>query len=261
MGQRIKTMARLIISSPDGKGGILELTKPLVTLGRGVANDLVLKDGSVSRLHAVVKQEKGKITIADRGSTNGVLVNGVRIATETALRHGDLARVGRFNLTLESQEETNLVMQAAKIPAALNAVMRGESESIEAASRGMSAGGSPSGAGERAKKLERENYLLRVLYDAGKALNAKLSVDDIAAQVMSLVFRIDAVERGFLMFFDDKGNPARQTEVRYRRPPTGAQPQIIFSRSVMETVRTQMQPLLIMNAANDARFSASESMR
>ena len=51
-------MARLIISSPDGKNGILELNKPLITVGRGNANDLVLNDASVSRFHAVVNSEK-----------------------------------------------------------------------------------------------------------------------------------------------------------------------------------------------------------
>ena len=70
-------MARLIISSADGVSGILELTKPVVTIGRGSANDLVLDDDSVSRFHAVLKQEiTGDILVADRGSTNGVLLNG-----------------------------------------------------------------------------------------------------------------------------------------------------------------------------------------
>ena len=32
-------MARLIISSPEGKRGILELTKPVITIGRGNANE------------------------------------------------------------------------------------------------------------------------------------------------------------------------------------------------------------------------------
>ena len=50
-------MARLLISSPDGKRGILELNKPELTIGRGNANDLVLNDGSVSRSHAVIRQK------------------------------------------------------------------------------------------------------------------------------------------------------------------------------------------------------------
>ena len=54
-------MARLIISSPDGRNGILELTKSVTTLGRGNANDLVLNDSSVSRFHAVIKLRDNSI--------------------------------------------------------------------------------------------------------------------------------------------------------------------------------------------------------
>ena len=58
-------MARLLISSPDGKRGILEITKPVITVGRGHSNDLVLNDSSVSRFHAVIKQlPDGTIVIA-----------------------------------------------------------------------------------------------------------------------------------------------------------------------------------------------------
>ena len=59
-------MSRIIISGPDGKRGVLELTKPLVSIGRGSANDLVLQDSSVSRFHAVIKVHNGKAVIADR---------------------------------------------------------------------------------------------------------------------------------------------------------------------------------------------------
>ncbi len=84
-------MARLIISSPDGKNGILELTKPVITVGRGNANDLVLNDSSVSRFHAVIKLADNHIFIADRGSTNGVILNGKKIDQETELKNGDTA--------------------------------------------------------------------------------------------------------------------------------------------------------------------------
>ena len=65
-------MSRIIISGPDGKRGVLELTNPLVSIGRGSANDLVLQDSSVSRFHAVIKVQNGKAFIADRDSTNGI---------------------------------------------------------------------------------------------------------------------------------------------------------------------------------------------
>src|SRR5579864_9655444 len=70
--------------------------------------------------------------------------------------------------------------------------------------------------GEPGKKLERENYLLTVLYEAGKALNSKLALDHISEQVVSLAFLIEGVERGFVMLFDEAGEVTRQSEVRYR---------------------------------------------
>src|SRR5258705_159800 len=114
------------------------------------------------------------------------------------------------------------------------------------------------------RKLERENYLLTVLYDAGKALNSKLSVDDIASQVMELSFRIEGVERGFMMLFDKKGEVWRETEVKYREAPeAGAvdQPKIIFSQTVLDRIKKELQPILITDASEDERFSESESLK
>src|SRR3954471_19500799 len=98
-------MARLIISSPDGKNGILELTKPVITVGRGNANDLVLNDSSVSRFHAVIKLRENAVFIADRGSTNGILLNDKKIQQETELKNGDMAIVGQYTLRLENVDE------------------------------------------------------------------------------------------------------------------------------------------------------------
>jgi adenylate cyclase len=250
-------MARLIISAPDGKRGILELTKPVITVGRGNANDLVLNDPGVSRFHAVVKQSgDGAVVIADRGSTNGVMVNGARIASEVELHKGDRARIGAYELVFESVDDSALQIRRADIPSAIENVLRGgpASQPVKV----------PDTAARQSRatleKLERENFLLRMLYDAGKALHAKLSIDDIAAEVMGLAFRVEGVERGFIMLFDEKGDVTRQTEVRYRVAPGKEQPQIILSRSVLERMKTELQPILITDLSADERFRASESM-
>src|SRR5215510_2495980 len=98
-------MACLIISTPDGKRGILEITKPIITIGRGNANDLVLNDSSVSRFHAVVKLNDNKVVIADRGSTNGVVLNGERISQDAELKNGDVAVLGSYRLLLEHVDD------------------------------------------------------------------------------------------------------------------------------------------------------------
>jgi len=251
-------MARLIISAPDGKRGILELTKPVITVGRGNANDLVLNDPSVSRFHAVVKQSpEGAVVIADRGSTNGVMVNGTRIAAEVELHKGDRARIGAYELVFESVDDAALQIRRADIPSAIENVLRGSATSQPVK---ISETGVARESRATIDKLQRENFLLRMLYDAGKALHAKLSIDDIAAEVMELAFRVEGVERGFIMLFDDKGQVTRQTEVRYRVAPAKEQPQIILSRSVLERMKTELQPILITDLSADERFRTSESM-
>ncbi len=253
-------MARLLISSPDGKKGILELNKLITTIGRGNANDLVLNDSSVSRFHAVVKIQDRSVIIADRGSTNGVIINGVKIHRETELKSGDSAVIGRYELRLEAIDENAIQVRRAEWPSTLNQIMHGRGEAAAPASDVSSS--SLTELAGRVKKLEHENYLLTVLYDAGKALNTKLSIDDISAQVMSLAFRIEGVERGFIMLFSETGEVMRQSEVRYRNPEhSGAQPEIILSKSVLDLIRKEQQPILIHDVSADERFRSSESIR
>jgi adenylate cyclase len=256
-------MARLIISSPDGKKGILELTKPVITVGRGNANDLVLNDSSVSRFHAVVKVQDKSVVIADRGSTNGVLLNGERISSDCEINDGDVALIGRYELRLENIDDSDIQVRRAEWPSTLNQIMRGRSENaISQPPPPQPSDASLRELAQRVKKLEHENYLLTVLYDAGKALNAKLSIDDISAQVMSLAFRIEGVERGFIMMFNEAGEVERQSEVRYRNPEnSGTQPQIILSKRVLDLVRKEQQPIMIMDVSADERFRSSESIR
>lgn len=258
-------MARLVINSPDGKHGILDLKKPVTTLGRGSANDVVLNDTSVSRFHAVIKLlENDVITIADRGSTNGVVVNGKRIAEDTALNHGDVCKLGIYTLQFERVNESALVVKQAEIPSGLGEILRGEGEQLSIRRQSKVDNSSVTDLVGTIRTLERENFLLTVLYDCGKALNTKLSVDDIAHQVMDLSFRIEGVERGFMMLFDEKGEMSRETEVRYRKEPTSggsAQPQIILSQTILERIKKEQQPILITDVSEDERFSGSESMK
>lgn len=253
-------MPRIVISSPDGKRGILEIAKPVVSIGRGTANDLVLNDTSVSRFHAVVKLlPDGAVVIADRGSTNGVIHKGHRIADELCLEPGDSVHVGIYELKLEQVRDDRLVVKKADIPSSVNEVLLGRNRDLVGRAGGQS--GTLVELARQVEKLQKDKYLLTVLYDAGKALNSKLSVDDISEQVMSLVFRIEGVERGFMMLLNAKGEVLRQTDVRYRRPPAADQPDIIFSRAILDRIKTELAPILINDSSSDERFSASESMK
>jgi len=255
-------MARVIISSPEGNRGILELTKPVVTVGRGNANDLVLNDSSVSRFHAVFKMQDNGVAVADRGSTNGVILNGQPIQEESQLKNGDIVQVGRYELRLENVDEAGIQVRRAEWPSTLNQIMRGRTGQIPLPRAPEPAGTAIADLAGRVKKLERENYLLTVLYEAGKALQGKLSVDDIGRQVITLASLIEGVERGFVMLFDELGEVMRQSDVLYRNPANAANaPQIILSQSVLQQLRKERQPILIDDLQVDERFSGSESLK
>jgi adenylate cyclase len=255
-------MPRLIISSPDGKNGILELTKPVTTIGRGNANDLVLNDSSVSRFHAVIKLKENSIFVADRGSTNGIVLNDRKIDKETELKNGDTAVVGRYTLRLERMDEKDIQVRRGQWPSTLNQIIRGRPERVTLPRSAESSSSALTDLAGRVKKLERENYLLTVLYEAGKALNSKLALEHISEQVVSLACLIEGVERGFVMLFDESGEVVRQSEVRYRDPARARdRPQIILSKSVLELMRKEKQPILIEDVSSDKRFSGSESLK
>jgi len=203
-------MARLIISSPDGKNGILELNKPVITVGRGNANDLVLNDASVSRFHAVFKLRDNSIFVADRGSTNGIVLNDQKINKETELKDGDVALLGRYRLRLENVDDKGLQVRRGEWPSTLNNLMRDRTQQAALPRSSDTHSNELTDLAGRVKKLERENYLLTVLYEAGKALNSKLALEHICEQVISLACLIEGVERGFVMLFDERKVHDRQ---------------------------------------------------
>jgi hypothetical protein len=70
------------------------LDGPRATIGRSKEVECVLRDPNVSRRHAELRRAaNGEWTIADLGSTNGVKVNGRRVAS-TRLSSGDEVTLG-----------------------------------------------------------------------------------------------------------------------------------------------------------------------
>ena len=257
-------MARLIISSPDGKRGVFEIGKPVITIGRGSANDLVLNDPSVSRFHAVLKKSSDEsVSIADRGSTNGVLVEGLRIADETPIASGAKVKIGIYDLKLEAIREASrdaaLVVQKAEIPSALRDVLAGKA--MPQQTRPSIVVGDSAAMREQMSRLSKENFLLRMLFDAGKTLSGHRTVPALVGEVLQLTFRIEGVQRGSIMFVGANGEITEQSEVRYRTPPKDEQPQITFSRAILQRIMQEREPILVTDLSADDRFVGSESIK
>jgi predicted component of type VI protein secretion system len=94
--------SRLIVRMGPNPGMIFDLTKEITTLGRDVANDIVLGDPEVSRQHSRLTRTPGGYVLEDLGSTNGTFVNGDRLTSPRVLNPGDLIGLSeKVTLTFE----------------------------------------------------------------------------------------------------------------------------------------------------------------
>ena len=90
-------LAELVVLDGPDRGGKWALgTKP-VLLGRGLDQDVQLRDPGVSRHHAVIRLVQGRYWIEDSDSKNGIGVNSSLIK-ETVLADGDVIQVGNNRL-------------------------------------------------------------------------------------------------------------------------------------------------------------------
>jgi len=95
-----------LVTAPKSGGGItrsLELPMNQCTIGRE-AVDLELGDAQISRLHAVLFFEAGRLALRDLGSTNGTILNDEEV-TEAYVKPGDEMRFGQTSVVLVSASD------------------------------------------------------------------------------------------------------------------------------------------------------------
>lgn len=81
-------------------GRRVPVTHAPFSIGRGPGNDLVIASLAVSREHAELQRTEAGLVLADRGSRNGLVVNGRRVH-EVALEPGMSVLLGDTELRLE----------------------------------------------------------------------------------------------------------------------------------------------------------------
>jgi len=94
-----------VVAGPD-TGRLVSARGPgaALRLGRDGDNDLVLHDDLASRHHAVVEVSAGRLVLRDLESTNGTVVNNVRIRA-CELSSGDIVRCGRSAIRVSFRED------------------------------------------------------------------------------------------------------------------------------------------------------------
>lgn len=86
-------MPAQLLALTDGPSILLD--KPIMLLGRHAECDLQLNSRKVSRRHCCVAVVRDCLIVRDLGSTNGIRINGERVA-EGKLKAGDELTIGNF---------------------------------------------------------------------------------------------------------------------------------------------------------------------
>jgi DNA-binding NtrC family response regulator len=99
-GSVIERRCQLTVLSGAQSGRVVEITKPVFTVGKSETADLVLTDATVSREHFVVEQATGGFVVRDKESRNGTWIDQIRISA-AYLRPAMILRAGEVLIRFE----------------------------------------------------------------------------------------------------------------------------------------------------------------
>jgi hypothetical protein len=83
-------------------GERIDIAETPIVIGRLPECRVSVNDSNISRRHAQVRATQTAYVVVDLGSTNGTMVNGIKIAGDHPLRDGDIISVGSTHLRFEA---------------------------------------------------------------------------------------------------------------------------------------------------------------
>src|SRR5258706_666843 len=201
---------RLVVTDALGRR-IVNIDKPLFTIGRRSETDLRLPGADISRVHAEISIENGNCVIRDKQSRFGTFVNGEK-QNERVLAHGDQIRLGQAG-------DTEIVF-----------FVDDEAPSVEKS------------AVSAASDLRQMAALLEGL----RALGSGRVLDEVLAMVLDSAIEVTGAERGFIMLANRGGEGLLEFKLaRARGKVTLSGRTFETSRKIPETVFATGQQTIV----------------
>lgn len=259
-------MAMLIVLQ-GGKAVTHPIGEGETVLGRHPACTIQLDSNTVSRRHAQVTKANGQYFIEDLGSGNGTFVNGKQITGKTQLVHDDRIKLGPILLRFQSEGSAVLSPPAPKpaIPrpqavAETNHEIDFLDEADDAATiTGTLVGGGGAAGGAQFGMLEvQPEAKLKAVIEISRSLAGVVDVKAICPKILETLFDIfPQADRGCILLKEEDGKLVPRA-MKHRRSDEDAT--VKLSRTILNKVLNEKTGILSADAANDAAFSASESI-
>jgi len=84
----------LTVLTGTAAGHMFRIPEGSCVIGRAASSELRISEEGVSRRHAGLRREAGRVLIDDLGSVNGTFVNGERLSGPKGLEEGDKVQIG-----------------------------------------------------------------------------------------------------------------------------------------------------------------------
>jgi adenylate cyclase len=220
-----------------GKDKRFTLPAGTTVAGRASTCDLVLGDGSVSRMHARFTVDRDRCTLNDLVSSNGTFVNDQPVQTAT-LKDGDRVLLGSFPLTLNCEVGGGVVLTDEETFTSREVYLT-------------------PGDGGTASVLTDPQRPLRLLYEIGRTLAGPQPLDEVLAHVVDLAFESTKAERTLLLLYDAATDALVPRVVRYRRSTPAS---TTLSRTIVNRVLRERVSMLAVDAQADPRWDTTQSI-
>ena len=115
------------------------------------------------------------------------------------------------------------------------------------------------GAVRKVKQQEDELKDLRALSDIGRIVNSSLDLNNVLRIVMDTIVRLTDAERGFLML-RDKNEKFTIRIARNWEQESIQESDFAISRTIINRVTEEGQPIVTTNAQEDPRFEGQDSI-
>ncbi|MFM8734902.1 MAG: SpoIIE family protein phosphatase [Pirellulales bacterium] len=250
-----RTVPLLELQSAGRRPTRIPLAPGRILVGRHPACGVVLDAAPVSRQHAAIEVEVDTAFVEDLQSRNGTLVNGLPLVGRQRLDDGDEISICGQRLVYRTTARRRPGTATSSPPDSdvVDDVLMGDSSAAVIVSQRELPAAAADAVGPEAE------VRLRAVLGLNRALGGSLTLDDVLPRLLDGLLQIfPQADRGIVMLADPT---SRRLVLRARRvkESAAAGPQRV-SLSLINTVAETRRAILSADAANDSRFSATESI-
>lgn len=221
-----------------------------LTIGRSSKAQLSIPDPMLSREHARIERETGRWVLRDLGSHNGTYVNGHRIDSTCALKEGDVLGLGGTVITVHLTPRAIIDEKAEHDRWAEHTLLRPASEIIT--SEGIPPGADTGNEAALVAALQR----LKMLNEVHQALASPMGLPELLTLILDKAFEHLTPDQGAIFLRNAGGT----SYCAAARPPIADGGESLYSRHLEREVAEKGMAALVMDALEDERFAAAQSI-